>query len=503
MSPSALWGASESLALSAAGAQQPVIGKKKKMKTIITLLLLLPSLIVAQSPWNGTSGFAQVSSNEENPPLRGQMFYWFFPPRNGDMNAPMMIWLQGGPGSSGIAEGLLKLNGPYSVALTIDGLGARLMPRGTTWNEDYAMLYVDSPVGTGYSYQTSGNYATSQAVISEMLIQTLEHVYAEGLWPSSNGLYVAGESYGGHYCPSLGASILRKKLSPGGTPVDLKGVAIGDGFTDPATQVVTKPKAAYYMGLVDEKTRDQAQIYADQAASYANIGNYEQAASFRNSMENLILSTSQINGYDIRTFEQYDDSTIEDFLNNATTKQLLNVPANVTFGTSPQVSANLQGDIMRSYKAEVETLLGMGIPVLLYQGQMDWKDGATSNDAWINTMYPDTVFSEREVLGVTTTRDIRDPFGILPIHSITTVAPYGWIRQLQTDIVAGYTGITLYDVVIAAAGHLVPYDQPIAAKDMITRFISGNLTLAGNNRVRRYGPVDEEKQNRLRGNVAN
>jgi len=383
----------------------------------------------AQGPaWNGTSGFVSVHSELQNPAIEGDIFYWFFPPRNGDQAAPMLIWLQGGPGSSGIEEGLLKLHGPYSVLMAADGLSSQLVPRPESWTEEFAVLYVDSPVGTGYSYQTSGNYATNEDAISDMLIQVIEYVYAQGMWSSANGLFVTGESYGGHYCPSLGASIHRKKLSSDGTPILLKGVAIGDGLTDPATQVVTKPNAAYYFGLVDEQTRDQAQVYADQAAEYAIAGNYADAASFRNEMEDLVLSASQINGYDVRTFTAYDDSAIEAFLNNATTKTLLNVPTDVAFGTNAAVSQNLRDDIMRSYKAEVETILGMGVPVLLYQGQFDWKDGATSNDAWIKTMYSDAYFSERAVLGVTSTRDIRDPFGILPIHSITTSTPYGWIR---------------------------------------------------------------------------
>lgn len=472
---------------------------------MMLIFACLVTVVAAQGPqWNGTSGFIPVKSTlQDGPDVVGDMFYWFFPPRNGDATAPMMIWLQGGPGSSGIEEGLLKLNGPYAVFLSADG-DLQLIPREITWNEEFAMLYVDSPVGTGYSYQTGGSYASTEESIATMLIQTLEGVYAKSLWPSVNGLYITGESYGGHYCPALAAAILRKKLSPESTPIMLKGVAIGDGLTDPATQVVTKPNAAYYMGLIDEKTRDQAQSLADQAAAYANSGDYVDAVTYRSRMENLVLDTSQINGYDVRTFDQYDDSVITNFLNNETTKAALNVPANISFGTNVMVSRQLQDDIMRSYKAEVETVLGMGVPVLLYQGQMDWKDGCTSNDAWIASMYPDTEFGTRQVLGVTTTRELRNPRGILPISSITTTEPYGWIRQLNTEETAGYSGIILYDVVIAAAGHLVPFDQPLAAKDMITRFIRGNLTTTGRLRYpSQEDPTDPppEETSLLRGAV--
>jgi len=42
------------------------------------------------------------------------MFYWFFPAQNGDVDAPVTIWLQGGPGGSSLF-GLFVENGPYSL----------------------------------------------------------------------------------------------------------------------------------------------------------------------------------------------------------------------------------------------------------------------------------------------------------------------------------------------------------------------------------------------------
>ena len=41
----------------------------------------------ARTPENGTSGFVGVEAGA----LRGELFYWFFPPRNKDADAPLVL----------------------------------------------------------------------------------------------------------------------------------------------------------------------------------------------------------------------------------------------------------------------------------------------------------------------------------------------------------------------------------------------------------------------------
>merc|ERR1711907_405125 len=81
-----------------------------------------------------------------DPVHQSQMFYWYFPaPKKA---APLILWVQGGPGSSGLI-GLLKEFGP--IQLSSEG---HLVPRNESWNQEFGLLFVDSPVGTGYSYTT-------------------------------------------------------------------------------------------------------------------------------------------------------------------------------------------------------------------------------------------------------------------------------------------------------------------------------------------------------------
>ena len=78
------------------------------------------------------------------------MFFWFFPALESPETAPVVIWLQGGPGTSSMF-GALKLHG--AVLTTVDGdnnlTGVEANPN--TWARRHNMLYIDNPVGAGHS----------------------------------------------------------------------------------------------------------------------------------------------------------------------------------------------------------------------------------------------------------------------------------------------------------------------------------------------------------------
>jgi hypothetical protein len=60
-------------------------------------------------------------------------------------DAPVVIWLQGGPGGSSMF-GLLELHGPIQV--TEDpSLSGKINPY--SWTKQANMLYIDNPVGAG------------------------------------------------------------------------------------------------------------------------------------------------------------------------------------------------------------------------------------------------------------------------------------------------------------------------------------------------------------------
>ena len=89
------------------------------------------------------SGFLTV--DKEN---NGNMFFWFFPAEEDPENAPVVIWLQGGPGSSSMF-GLLKLHGPILTTVDRNNQLTGVKRNQYSWAKKHNMLYIDNPVGAG------------------------------------------------------------------------------------------------------------------------------------------------------------------------------------------------------------------------------------------------------------------------------------------------------------------------------------------------------------------
>ena len=98
------------------------------------------------------------------------LYFHYWPAKNGNASAPLIMWLQGGPGGSGLF-GLWVEIGPYGI----DAHG-KAFEREFHWNDEYALLAFDQPVGTGYSYSDGGfeNFARSQEEIGAQLYAAVQ-----------------------------------------------------------------------------------------------------------------------------------------------------------------------------------------------------------------------------------------------------------------------------------------------------------------------------------------
>ncbi|CAH0050996.1 unnamed protein product [Clonostachys solani] len=79
-------------------------------------------------------------------------FFWFFESRSAPQDAPLAIWLNGGPGGSSLL-GLFAENGPCIVKN--DSTTTEYNP--WSWNNFVNILYIDQPNQVGFSYDVPTN----------------------------------------------------------------------------------------------------------------------------------------------------------------------------------------------------------------------------------------------------------------------------------------------------------------------------------------------------------
>lgn len=120
------------------------------------------------------------------------MFWWlYYTTANVDNYAdrPLVVWLQGGPGASSTGYGNFAELGPLDLNLN---------ERDFTWVKDVNVIFVDNPVGTGFSYvESTSALTTTNREIAIDFVEMLRGFYAEHPEFKSTPFYIVSESYGG------------------------------------------------------------------------------------------------------------------------------------------------------------------------------------------------------------------------------------------------------------------------------------------------------------------
>ncbi|KAK9091671.1 hypothetical protein Sjap_024848 [Stephania japonica] len=394
-----------------------------------------------------SSGYLPINSTSGS-----SIFYTFYEaqtPISPLPQTPILIWLQGGPGCSSMVGNFLEL-GPFRVEA--DHQSLTLTPNSGAWNHLFGLVFFDSPIGTGFSIAGNAEeIPRDQQTVANHLFVALRSFLMLNTLFKSRPVYITGESYGGKYVPAFGAYVLEMNSQlPANRRVNLKGVAIGNGLTDPETQVITHGITAYYSGLIDEKQKNQIEELQRVAVKLVSEEKWAEATHARNQVLGKLENfTGLATLYDLRRRSPYEFGLLEKFLNKDEVQRGLGVKSHMVWeDCSDVVGGALHEDVMKSVKFMVEGLVSesSSVKVLLYQGQFDLRDGVVSTEAWIKTMrwegLDEYLKSERKIWRVN---------GELAGY----VQRYGRFSE----------------VVVSGAGHLVPTDQPVNAQAMIEDWV--------------------------------
>ncbi|XAR60053.1 Carboxypeptidase C [Bertholletia excelsa] len=403
---------------------------------------------------------------------KAYLFWWYYrsPYRVEDPNKPwpIILWLQGGPGASGVGIGNFQEIGP---------LDTNLKPRNSTWLQRADLLFVDNPVGTGFSFveDTKLLVKTDEEAANDLTTLLME-IFNRNQTLQQSPLYIVAESYGGKFAATLGLSALQA-IESGKLKLKLGGVALGDSWISPEDFVFSWAPLLRDVSRLDYNGVKESNRVTQKIKQQLENGQFKDATDSWSELESVISANSNSvdfynflldSGMDpvsltvaelsretaLKRYSRYlhslragpgGDVDLDSFMNGAIKKKLKIIPENVTWGgQAGLVFDTMAGDFMRPRISEVDQLLAMGVNVTVYNGQLDLICATKGTEAWIEKL----------------------KWGGLKTFLSTYRTP---IYCGGVKVTKGFTKSfrNLHFYWILGAGHFVPVDQPCVALDMV------------------------------------
>lgn len=419
---------------------------------------------------NSHSGYFKVDSGVDK-----NYFYWFFESRDVENQAkdPVIVWMTGGPGCSSQLA-LLAENGPCSVSAD----GQSTVNNPFSWNSNANIMWVDQPANVGFSYGAPiVDLDHNESQVSEDMYWFLQEWYKGHPEFVENPLYIFGESYGGHYAPTVAHRIFEgNNRRDGDIQINLRGVGVGNGLTDPVIQYQYYPQMAmnnsYGIKTVSEEAYEGMVKHMPACVKLAelcqvNVSYCVSADDFCQMTETMPFYATDLNPYDITkpcgdSDLCYDFDNVDTFLNLESTREALHVSDKVDkwVDCNTAVNAGFTSDWMRNYQQSLIPLLESGIDVLIYAGDADFICNWMGNKAWTI----DLNWSGKENFGAA--YDVNWDY--------KEAATNSYVRGGQVRSATGHNGTgTFTFMLVYEAGHMVPMDQPEASLALVNTFIQG------------------------------
>ncbi|KAI0696431.1 serine carboxypeptidase [Cytidiella melzeri] len=399
------------------------------------------------------------------------LFFYFFESRRNSTEDDVILWTNG---CSGASMGLFMEIGPCKVASS----GDELVNNPWAWNELANIIFLDQPIGTGFSYADHGEFVSTTEEAAKDIAAFVAIFFEHFSQLRGNKFHLAGESYGGRYLPIFGSEIHvgnAQLIAAGMTPINLSSIILGrnpcsdmqnmlPSYYEVQCQHMTfRPITAISSCVAMKRALPRCKQWLREGCyNHRDHIDCEAAVAFCESILMDPFKDTGRNPYDLS--KNCEGPYVETLCYPVTKKigKYLEKPeVRKQIGVDPSLSANFTGcswDLRTRFRITHDhynptqyylgALLDRGVRVLVYVGENDWICNWVAN--------------ERTSLELEWHGQAR--FAKEPLRP--------WTHR---EHVAGKTrsaGALTFATVIGA-GHMAPYDKPEETLEILRRWLAG------------------------------
>ncbi|CAL4905204.1 unnamed protein product [Urochloa decumbens] len=208
-------------------------------------------------PFSLETGYVSIDED-----TGAELFYYFVESERSPATDPVFLWLTGGPRCSGFCGVAFEIGPINFVVEPYDGTLPRLVYNPDSWTRAASVLFLDSPVGTGFSYaRDPQGYDVGDISSSRQVVTFLRKWFDDHPWLLSNPFYVGGDSYAGKTVPlvvqyiSEGIEEMRHPL------INLKGYLVGNPVTGEKIDMNSRIPYAHSHGIISDQQYEEYRFY--------------------------------------------------------------------------------------------------------------------------------------------------------------------------------------------------------------------------------------------------
>ncbi|KAL1189344.1 Serine carboxypeptidase-like 9 [Cardamine amara subsp. amara] len=345
-------------------------------------------------PFQLETGYIGIGEQEEM-----QLFYYFIKSEKNPKEDPLLIWLTGGPGCSALV-GLLFENGPLALKFEVyNGSVPSLVSTTYSWTKMANIIFLDQPVGAGFSYSRTPLNKTSDTNEVQNIHEFLQKWLSKHPQFISNPFYVVGDSYSGMIVPALVQEISEGNYICCKPPINLQGYVLGNPITHAEFEKNFRIPFAHGMSLISDELYESmtrickgkyVNVDARNTKCLKLVEEYDKCTKKINEEHILVPQCDKINTQETSPdCEYYIYHLIECWANDESVREALHVNKG-TKGKWLRCNWTIPYDnnIISSVPYHMNNSLH-GYQSLIYSGDHDFTMPFQATQAWIKSLnYP-------------------------------------------------------------------------------------------------------------------